>query len=189
MNPNRKQEIINTAALLFKEKGFNAVSMRDLAGHLHIKAASLYNHISSKQEILAVIVLQIAEEFTTHINSIYPKGLSTTEKLEAIIQNHIAITLKYTNELACMNNDWMHLEADNKEEYRRLLNAYEAKFRAILQEGKGKGEVADVDLEIVVFSFLTTLRTLYVWYAKKSSVEVETLKKDLPKTLLHGLIL
>lgn len=189
MNPNRKQEIINTAALLFKEKGFNAVSMRDLAGNLDIKAASLYNHISSKQEILAVIVLQIAEEFTTHINSIYPKGLSTTEKLEAIIQNHIAITLKYTNELACMNNDWMHLEADNKEEYRRLLNAYEAKFRAILQEGKGKGEVADVDLEIVVFSFLTTLRTLYVWYAKKSSVEVETLKKDLPKTLLHGLIL
>lgn len=188
MNQNRQQEIINAAALLFKEKGFSAVSMRDLAAHLNIKAASLYNHISSKQEILASIVLQVAEEFTTHINSISPENLSTQEKLEAIIQNHIDITLRLTNKLACMNNDWIHLKDENKEKYRDLRNAYEDKFRTILKEGKDKGEIKDVDLEIIVFSFLTTLRTLYLWYAKKTSVEVEILQKDLPKTLLNGII-
>ncbi|NND10648.1 MAG: helix-turn-helix transcriptional regulator, partial [Flavobacteriaceae bacterium] len=60
----RKQEIINTSAKLFKEKGFSAVTMRDLAQAMGIKAASLYNHINSKQEILTNIIISIAEEFT-----------------------------------------------------------------------------------------------------------------------------
>ncbi|MGO2102794.1 MAG: TetR/AcrR family transcriptional regulator [Psychroflexus halocasei] len=188
MNQNRQQEIINAAALLFQEKGFSAVSMRDLAAHLNIKAASLYNHISSKQEILAAIVLEVAQEFTYHINTIFPEKSSTQEKLEAIIQNHIEITLRMTDKLACMNNDWVHLQAENKEKYRHLRNAYEDKFRAILKEGKEKGEIKDVDLEIIVFSFLATLRTLYLWYTKKTSVEVEILQRDLPKTLLDGII-
>lgn len=188
MNKSRHQEIINTAAYLFKEKGYNAVSMRDLASKLDIKASSLYNHISSKQEILAAIVLEVAQEFTNHINTIFPEKLSTQEKLEAIIQNHIEITLRMTDKLACMNNDWIHLEAENKDKYRELRDAYEDKFRAILKQGKEKNDIKDVDLEIVVFSFLTSLRTLHLWYAKKSSVEIETLKKDLPTILLQGII-
>ena len=48
----RKEEIVKTAAKLFKEKGYSAVTMRDLATAMGIKAASLYNHINSKQEIL-----------------------------------------------------------------------------------------------------------------------------------------
>ena len=48
----RKEEIIVTAAKLFKEKGFSAVTMRDIAKSVGIKAASLYNHINSKEELL-----------------------------------------------------------------------------------------------------------------------------------------
>ena len=51
MKPSeRKQEILTAAAQLFKAKGYSAVTMRDLAQALDIKAASLYNHIKSKQE-------------------------------------------------------------------------------------------------------------------------------------------
>ena len=51
---DRKTEIINVAAQLFKEKGYSAVTMRDIAQAMDIKAASLYNHIKSKQEICIV---------------------------------------------------------------------------------------------------------------------------------------
>ena len=56
----RKEEILRVAARLFKNKGYSAVTMRDLATDMGIKAASLYNHISSKQAILQEIVLAIA---------------------------------------------------------------------------------------------------------------------------------
>jgi AcrR family transcriptional regulator len=43
---DRKLEIITIAAQLFKEKGYSAVTMRDIAQAMNIKAASLYNHLS-----------------------------------------------------------------------------------------------------------------------------------------------
>ena len=49
MNPTpRKLEIITIASALFKDKGFSAVTMRDIAKAMGIKAASLYNHIKNK---------------------------------------------------------------------------------------------------------------------------------------------
>ena len=47
----RKKEIIKVASQLFKDKGYNAVSMRDIALALGIKAASLYNHIEGKKNL------------------------------------------------------------------------------------------------------------------------------------------
>ena len=48
----RKLEIITIASALFKDKGFSAVTMRDIAKAMGIKAASLYNHIKNKEELL-----------------------------------------------------------------------------------------------------------------------------------------
>lgn len=186
--PSRKKQIVKTAASLFREKGYNAVSMRDLASELDIKAASLYNHIKSKQEILSEIIFDVAERFTSHIDEIFPQEISSIEKLEAIIENHIEITIQQTDFLACLNNDWMHLAEENLQDYLKMRNTYEEKFRKILLDGMSKGELENRNPEIVIFSILTTLRTLYLWYSKKSTIEVEVLKKDLPKTLLNGLI-
>ena len=112
----RKQEIINTAALLFKEKGFNAVSMRDLAQEMGIKAASIYNHLPSKQSILGAIIFEVSVEFTNHINSVFDESRPILQKLEAIITMHIDLTLEKSEFLACMNNDWVHLnDADKKQ--------------------------------------------------------------------------
>ena len=106
---DRKTEIINVAAKLFKEKGYSAVTMRDIAQAMDIKAASLYNHIKSKQEILVLIVIEIDEEFTNTMNEVVNSNETTIKKIERIIQLHIDITLRDANALACLNNDWMHL--------------------------------------------------------------------------------
>lgn len=45
---SRKEQIITTSAKLFRQKGFEAASMRDIAAELDIEAASLYSHIKSK---------------------------------------------------------------------------------------------------------------------------------------------
>ena len=70
---DRKTEIITVAAQLFKEKGYSAVTMRDIAQAMNIKAASLYNHIKSKQEIAAAP----APETTILISSIFLPVISS----------------------------------------------------------------------------------------------------------------
>ena len=92
----RKQEIIQTAAKLFKEKGYSAVTMRDLASEMGIKASSLYNHISSKQDILKDIIISIAEEFTKGMKIIMSSNHDTIEKLKQIITLHVNITSNNT---------------------------------------------------------------------------------------------
>ena len=56
-NVSRKDVIVTKAATLFREKGFKAASMRDLAESVGVEAASLYNHIKSKTELLHEICL------------------------------------------------------------------------------------------------------------------------------------
>tara|TARA_R110002072_G_scaffold4384_6_gene30721 strand:- start:1839 stop:2408 length:570 start_codon:yes stop_codon:yes gene_type:complete len=182
----RKKEILSKAAKLFKKRGYSAVTMRDLADALNIKAASLYNHISSKQEILATIIIDIAENFTNGMQQIKHQPLTIQEKLKKIILLHIDLTVKSPDAMACLNNDWMHLE-EKLPYFVQMREDYEENFRSILKEGIAQGEIANRDPEIMLFSLLSTLRTLYIWYTKKDGVDAKTLKEQMPATLLNGI--
>lgn len=184
----RKQEIINAASVLFKEKGYSAVTMRDLASAMGIKAASLYNHIQSKQEILSSIIIDLAEQFTSGIDEIVRSELNTIKKLERIIDLHIDVTLENADGLASLNNDWMHLEEDNLIYFEKMRHDYEQNFREIVKTGVSKGELSDYNIEIIVFSTLSTLRTLYLWYPKQREIDPNILKKDMISVLLKGVI-
>jgi len=188
MKPDRKSEIVNTSAKLFKEKGYSAVTMRDIAQALDIKAASLYNHIKSKQEILSLIVISIAEEYTNTITGIVESDESAVMKLEKVIQLHIDITVRNPDALASLNNDWMHLPATDLEYFLQMREEYEEKFRTIVLKGISDGEIVSLNPEIIIFSMLSTLRTLYLWYGKKKDFKASLLKTNLKEILLRGII-
>lgn len=185
---DRKSEIINIAAKLFKEKGYSAVTMRDIAQALDIKAASLYNHIKSKQEILVLIILEIAEEFTNRINEIAFSDLNTIQKIEKVIELHIDITVRNPDALACLNNDWMHLTDEELTYFIKMREDYEETFRNLINSGIQSNEIKNVNPEVIIFSILSTLRTLYVWYGKKKRLTESSLKKDMAEVLLKGII-
>jgi AcrR family transcriptional regulator len=190
MKPSdRKTEIINVAAKLFKEKGYSAVTMRDIAQAMDIKAASLYNHIKSKQEILVLIIIVIAEEFTNTMNQVVNSSETTIKKIEKIIQLHLNITLRDANALACLNNDWMHLADAELTYFIKMREVYEENFRTIVQKGIADGEIKNLNLEVIIFSTLSTLRTLYLWYGKKKSPEPAVLKSNMIQVLLNGIVM
>ncbi len=182
----RKQQIINTAATLFKKKGYSAVSMRDIAKALGIKASSLYNHISSKQDILTEIIISLAEAFTNGMSVIKTSEITNVEKLNRIIELHVEITTKNTYEMASMNNDWMHLE-ERLEYYLELRDGYEENFRSIINEGINDNEIIKGNPEVMLFSILSTLRSLYLWIPKKEDLNAEDLAANLSQVLIHGI--
>lgn len=185
---DRKTEIINCAAKLFKEKGYSAVTMRDIAQALDIKAASLYNHIKSKQEILVLIVVEIAEEFTTTINEIVLSETTTIQKLEKVIQLHIDITIRNPDALACLNNDWMHLTDEELAYFIKMREDYEENFSNIIKSGIASNEIKNLNPEVIIFSMLSTLRTLYLWFGKKKGFTETSLKNNMAEVLLNGIV-
>ncbi len=184
---SRKEEIIASAAKLFLEKGYSAVTMRDLAQNLGIKAASLYNHIASKHEILATLIISVAEQFTVGMDKIMASDESVLKQVEAVITLHIDVTIKNQDALGSLNNDWMHLEGKALPYFEEMRNQYEDNFRTIITRGIASGEIADRDPEILLFSVLSTLRTLYLWYPKKNSIAPDILKKDMTATMLASI--
>ena len=183
---SRKQEIINVASKLFKEKGYSAVTMRVIAKSMGIKAASLYNHINSKQEILTYIIISLAEEFTQGMSSIKLSNKNSIEKLKQIVSLHINITINNTNGMASLNNDWMHLK-DQKDYYLTLRVNYENSFRNIINKGIKKKEIINLNPDIMLFSILSTLRSLYLWIPKKEDLDPNELATSLSNVLLNGI--
>ena len=65
-----KERIFDTAVHLIAKNGFEKVSMRDIAGGTGIQAASIYNHFSSKEEILETIYQYFRENRTENRRSV-----------------------------------------------------------------------------------------------------------------------
>lgn len=184
----RKAEIIHIASQLFKEKGYSAVTVRDIADAMGIKASSLYNHIESKQEILSVLVLDLAREFTEGMQLVLQTANSPLQKIEQLIKLHIRITVNQSEALAALNNDWMHMPETEVKEFVAMREAYEEHFRGIIKEGISVGQIQPRHPEVILFSILSTLRTLYLWYQKRGKLDINILERDMTAVLLRGIV-
>ena len=71
-----KNLILTTALDLFSEKGFDGVSVRDIAKQVGVRESALYKHFKSKQEILD----KIAEKMSTEVHEVY-KNVQAPEAL------------------------------------------------------------------------------------------------------------
>jgi AcrR family transcriptional regulator len=88
-NLTRKEVIVTKAANLFREKGFKAASMRDLAEAVGVEAASLYNHIKSKTELLHELCFSVANRFLHKIDEVELEKTGSVEKIEKLLRFHI----------------------------------------------------------------------------------------------------
>jgi AcrR family transcriptional regulator len=185
---DRQNEIADVAAKLFRQKGFAAVSMRDLAAAMEIKAASLYNHISSKQDVLALVIMDVAASFARGMELIYNDDAAVSDKLSRIIALHIDLTVQNPNAMASLNNDWMHLAPEALERFTEQRDFYEESLRRIIRQGIDERIIHPLNEDLIVFSLLSTLRTLYLWYGRKSNLSEQKLRVDLTAALLNGIV-
>lgn len=161
--------------------------MRDIAREMGIEAASLYNHISSKQLILKELLLQIATLFTVGMKEVTESDNSPILKLEALIKLHVQLTVDHTNAISLIPNEWIHLKEPYIKDFLQLRDTYEKDFRAIIKTCIQDNHLTASDPDLALFSILSTLRWLYSWYSKHKDIDVEVLKKELIKNLIYGL--
>ena len=106
---SRKDVIIKAAAKLFREKGYKAASMRDLAVKVGVEAASLYNHIRSKSELLHDICFDVANIFMEHMSSVEASDEPALKKLETLLRFHIRQMIENFEEVYVSDREWRYL--------------------------------------------------------------------------------
>lgn len=187
LTSNRKQELINAAAQLFKQKGFASTSMRDLAAELGMEAASLYHHIKSKDELLEVICFDLADKLTTAIAEVNDIYFNAEDKLRMAIKNHVEILTQNIHFSSVFIQDWRHLSEPKLTEFRALRDAYEHGMRVIVQEGKNEDIFDDVDEKFAALTILSTLNWINEWYSPIGKMNAEQIAQKLSDFILGGL--
>ena len=91
----RIQEILATAAALFGERGYEAVSLEDVADRLDVTKGSLYYYFASKDELVTAAIETLGNEWTARLEGL-PAGQSGTaaERLHALVREHIGIAVR-----------------------------------------------------------------------------------------------
>jgi AcrR family transcriptional regulator len=173
VNSPKKQVIIHSAAELFREKGFSATSIRDLAAKVGLEPSSIYSHIKSKEELLVEICLPFAEYFTNGMNEVYTSDQTPKRKIRDLIMLHLNVAYDHPASVTVFNDEWRFLPGNYLTQFLEMRKEYEKKFKEILNEGKkaGKFDFENVD---IVFSFIIkTLHWSYEAVNKYKKMELE----------------
>lgn len=182
----KRKLIISEASKLFKEKGFGGATMRDLAERVGIEAASMYNHIRSKDEILEEICFGIGRKYDEQLAEIDKTKISCPEKIEAIIAFHIQMIIDDSNAVSVLNNDWKFLNSDKMVEFKTMRNEYEKHLAAIITKGIEDGSFKPINVSVALFTILSSLRWVELWYKPSRGVTKEELAKDISAILMNG---
>lgn len=75
--------IVEAASALVVEKGYNNFSVRELAQTLHVKAASLYNHISSVDDVNREVGKLASQKLNQSLENV-TRGKEKDEAIEAL---------------------------------------------------------------------------------------------------------
>lgn len=183
----RKEIIIAEAAKLFREKGFSATSMRDLAEHVGVEAASLYNHISSKAEILQEICFKVANQFMSHMDEVDNSPLTAIAKIEAILRFHIRQMVEHYEEVYVSDREWKHLTEPYMQNMQSQRRAYRQRIAQIIENGIRKGEIKEIDAPTAVLIMLHAVSGIESWHRSTKKIEGHVLEDNMVMILVEGL--
>lgn len=184
---SKKELIVQKAASMFREKGFPATSMRDLAESVGIEAASLYNHIQSKSEILEEIIFRISEDCNKHLEELDKSDLSSLEKIDGVTRFHIHMMFQRFEEYHVMINEWIHLEAQPLADFINQRRHYVQRLEGIISEGIEAGEIKPILPYIAVLTILSAVRGLEFWHRSQKNYSPEDLEENMVSYLIGGL--
>jgi TetR/AcrR family transcriptional regulator, cholesterol catabolism regulator len=185
---SRKDVILNAAASLFREKGFKAASMRDLADKVGVEAASLYNHIRSKTELLHDICFSVANYYVDVMNDVETSaGVSAIQKMETLLRFHIRQMIENFEEVYVMEHEWRHLADPYLGNFQNQRRSYRRRFAALIEEGIRNGEIRPIDAPTAVIVMLHAINGIASWQRSKQKISAQELEDNMVTILINGL--
>jgi len=184
---SRKNQILQTAAKMFKQKGYASTSMRDIATELGIEAASLYHHIISKEEILEIICFEMADKLLVSIAEVNDIYFNAEEKLRIVIKTHVEIITQNIHQSAVFLHEWRNLSEPKLSEFKMLRDAYENEINVILNDGVNEDVFDNVDQKFAGLTILSTVNWINEWYNPKGKMTAAEIAQKLSDFVLGGL--
>lgn len=152
-----------SALRLFARSGYAAVSMREIAGDVGVRAGALYLYTPDKQTLLFDLLREHMEHVLTSWESAR-SGETPLERLEAFVRFHIDYHLDRSDEVFLSYMELRNLSPENFEKIEVLRRQYEAELEAILSDGHGSEDFRLPDVRVSTMALIAMLNGVLTWY-------------------------
>jgi TetR/AcrR family transcriptional regulator, cholesterol catabolism regulator len=165
---NRRADLVRAAAQLFREKGFEGTTIRDIAGAVGMRSGSPFYHFANKHELLMAVMeegLRLGLERTQA--ALAEAGPTPAERFARLVRTHYGILHDGGSDfIAVMLYDWRSLPAQYKRRIIELKDRYDAIWQAVLDELRHEGRIV-VDARLARLMILGAINFSATWYRSK----------------------
>jgi AcrR family transcriptional regulator len=187
-NHMTKDEILEAAAQIFGEKGYQAASMQDIAQAVHLQKASLYHHVSSKQEILLALLDQALDLLIEHIDQVMARPLPSDEKLRLAMRTYLQVMLDHRDLAAVLLLEHRSLKPEYRASHIPRRDRFERLWRGMIQEGIETQTFFCRDPGVTSKALLGVMNWTITWYRPDGGFSPEQLAAQYTDLFLQGLL-
>lgn len=192
---SRRRAIEDVASELFRANGYAATSVRDIARVLDLRGPSLYAHVTSKEDVLWAIVGRAATRFEAAADAT-GAGVATAgitrdppAALAALVRAHVLVITEDVGAAAVFVHEWRALGADRRAAVLERRDAYERRFRELIDAGIATGDFEMTDPALAATAVLSALNGIPGWYRPDGRLPAGRVADhfvDLVLRMLHG---
>jgi AcrR family transcriptional regulator len=177
-----------TAARIFRDRGFDATSVSDVARALGLTKAGLYHHFDSKEALLFEIMSfgldRVRDEVVTPARTIR----DPEERLRQLIVRHARITTRGQGAVAHLGDEIRALPPSARKQIEQRMRVYFDLVRDTLAELKAAGRLRQVDVTVGAFSVLGMILWLPRWFRQDGRLTQSQVAGELANLALGGLL-
>jgi len=185
----RNAEILQTAARVFRQKGYHATRIQDIADELGMRKGSLYHYISSKEDLVKGLAAGALERMTKETSSILATGHSARRKLAMAIEAHLRLTLEDRDIWGLLMRENLELlNRNSPADIRALVRQYESLWDRLVAEGVASGEFDPrLDQRVVVQALLAMCTGFLDWFRPDGRLPVQEVARIFAEMSLRGI--
>lgn len=191
---SRRQAIEDVASDLFRERGYAATTIRDIARALSVQGASLYAHVTSKEDVLWAIVDRAAARFEraadeAEVAAEAHRPGDPAEAIAALVRGHVRVLTQDVDEAGVFMHEWRALGPERRAQVLARRDAYQARFRERIEAGIAIGAFALTDPAIAASTVLSAINGVATWYDPEGRLGADRIADhvaDLAMRMLGG---
>ena len=183
-----RDQILDAAAQIFSQKGFHAASMADIAEAVNLQKASLYHHVSSKQEILLAILDRALDLLIERLSAVQSAQMPPEEKLRQVMKTYLETLAEHQDLAAVLLLEHRSLEPEFREVHIPRRDRFERIWKELIQEGQESGVFSCADPGLAARALLGVMNWTITWYRADGPLSAVEIVDRFADLFLNGLI-
>lgn len=121
---DRRSALLNAAATLFAQSGFNGVSIEDLGAAVGVSGPAVYRHFSGKQAMLAALLIDVSEDLVTGGRAVVTETTDAAAAVQGLVRFHVQFALSNPDVIRVQDRDLDSLAEADRHRVRLLQREY-----------------------------------------------------------------